>query len=353
MMLSIAILTTVAITLRGASSLATIPKAPFIRKEWTSLTLPERSDYISAVLCLANKPSILPAGQIPGAINRRDDFTAVHINQTFGVHLDAVFLAWHRNFLYLYEAALRNECGYKGYQPYWDWTASPQDIDAYPLFDGSNYSISGNGVYDPSTGDYEVGPYHFAHGTGGGCVFSGPMTALELHLGPIPISALFTQELPTNWTQLNNHCLRRDFNAPVAEQYTNKTSIAYLLDAPDIGEFQSRMSGVGNKPPGPHTAGHLQIGMDMFDVFSSPNDPAFFFHHANVDRMWTIWQARDAKARDYALNGTVLNYDPADAEIATLKTELNWGVLGKARPIREVMKVGKHEFKYVYEDMEG
>lgn len=94
--------------------------APFVRREWISLNLTERKDYIDAVLCLATKPSIIPLGLVPGALNRRDDFTAVHINQTFGVHLDAVFLAWHRNFVLLYENALRDECGYKGYQPYWD-----------------------------------------------------------------------------------------------------------------------------------------------------------------------------------------------------------------------------------------
>ena len=110
------------------------------------------------------------------------------------------------------------------------------------------------------------------------------------------------------------------------------------------------MSGVGNAPPGPHTAGHLQIGMDMFDVFSSPNDPAFFFHHANVDRMWTSWQDKDLKSRQYALNGTVLNYDPAGAEIATLNTMENWGVLGKQKKMEELMSNRMGDFNYVYAD---
>ena len=208
---------------------------------------------------------------------------------------------------------------------------------------------------------------------------TGPMASLELHLGPIPISALFSQALPSNWTQRNNHCLRRDFNVPVAERYTNKTSIKHLLAASNIGEFQSRLSGVGTAPPGPHTAGHLQIGMDMFDLFSSPNDPAFFFHHANVDRMWTIWQDRDLQSRQYALNGTVLNYDPVDrmwtiwqdrdlqsrqyalngtvlnydpptAAIATLDTVENWGVLGKAKKMRQLMSNRRGDFNYIYAD---
>ncbi|MCJ1407438.1 hypothetical protein MMC19_001509 [Ptychographa xylographoides] len=352
-MLLVSLIVSVLLTVQSTSALFIPETKPVVRKEWISLSLPERKEYINAVLCLAKRPSQLPHGQVPGAINRRDDFTAVHINQTFGVHLDAVFLGWHREFLWLYENALRTECGYTGYQPYWDWTKSVNNIGAYPLFDGSEYSISGDGIYDPSTGDYDIGPYHFPHGAGGGCVQSGPMTQLELHLGPIPISALFDQTLPSNWTLRNNHCLRRDFNVPVAQRYTNTTSIAYLLDAPTIGDFQSRLSGVGNAPPGPHTAGHLQIGMDMFDVFSSPNDPAFFFHHSNVDRMWTIWQARDPVNRQFALNGTTVNYDPAGAPIANLLTEQNWGVLHGPKPMVELMSHRLFGFNYVYEDMKG
>lgn len=40
---------------------------------------------------------------------------------------------------------------------------------------------------------------------------------------------------------------------------------------------------------GPHNEGHGWIGKTM-DSMESPNDPAFWFHHAQVDRLWTIWQ---------------------------------------------------------------
>ena len=103
-----------------------------VRKEWYSvlpclifcydthhyrsnLTLPERSEYIDAVLCLMELPSQLD--DVPGARNRFDDFAATHINLTLHIHLDGQFLSWHRNFVWLYETALREECGYHGYQP--------------------------------------------------------------------------------------------------------------------------------------------------------------------------------------------------------------------------------------------
>ena len=40
----------------------------------------------------------------------------------------------------------------------------------------------------------------------------------------------------------------------------------------------------------PHGPGHNWIGGDMANVMISPNDPVFWFHHAQVDRVWAKWQ---------------------------------------------------------------
>jgi len=41
--------------------------------------------------------------------------------------------------------------------------------------------------------------------------------------------------------------------------------------------------------PQMHNAGHRFIDGHMGGVFS-PNDPIFWMHHANVDRLWGMWQ---------------------------------------------------------------
>jgi hypothetical protein len=33
------------------------------------------------------------------------------------IHGNGLFLTWHRYFVWAYEQALRDECGYEGYQP--------------------------------------------------------------------------------------------------------------------------------------------------------------------------------------------------------------------------------------------
>lgn len=96
----------------------------------------EKVDYIDAVLCLQSTPSRTPADLVPGARSRYDDFVATHINQTLQIHYTVwsyshlfwptpnnaddnkgTFLTWHRWFIWEFEQALRNECGYKGTLP--------------------------------------------------------------------------------------------------------------------------------------------------------------------------------------------------------------------------------------------
>lgn len=77
----------------------------------------ERKAYISAVQCLQELPSKSDPTWAPAAKTRYDDFVAIHVNKTMYIHGNGLFLTWHRYFVWSYEQALRNECGYKGYQP--------------------------------------------------------------------------------------------------------------------------------------------------------------------------------------------------------------------------------------------
>jgi tyrosinase len=52
----------------------------------STLSTPEKTNYIKAVNCLAKKAPKTPAGIAAGAKNRYDDFVVTHINQTLSIH---------------------------------------------------------------------------------------------------------------------------------------------------------------------------------------------------------------------------------------------------------------------------
>jgi hypothetical protein len=101
------------------------------------LSLNERKQYIDAVKCLMNKPPIAKK-YFPLVNNRYEDFVALHANATGGgirldialqdrprgrngttqgIHGVPIFLPWHRYMIWIWEDALRDECGWKEGQP--------------------------------------------------------------------------------------------------------------------------------------------------------------------------------------------------------------------------------------------
>ena len=114
----------------------------------------------------------------------------MHINQTLSIHATANFLSWHRYFTWTYEKALRDECGYTGYQPYLNWAKVSTDPIGSPLFDGSATSISNNGgnlpnknaTYFQSVDNPQV---VLQPGVGGKCVTAGPFVNMKVNLGPL------------------------------------------------------------------------------------------------------------------------------------------------------------------------
>lgn len=85
---------------------------------------------------------------------------------------------------------------------------------------------------------------------------------------------------------------------------TTITSVTPGADAPTInttGSFRNYAEGFPRPdapaPPAPqppherHNRVHIWVGGSM-SAGTSPNDPIFFLHHCNVDRLWALWQFR-------------------------------------------------------------
>ncbi|KAH8688549.1 hypothetical protein BGZ61DRAFT_421830 [Ilyonectria robusta] len=327
-----------------------------VRKDWTYLSAKERKAYISAVQCLLAKPSKIDPAFAPGARNRYDDFVAVHINQTLTIHGTGNFLTWHRYFTWAYETALRDECGYTGYQPYWNWFYKPDDPYNNPLFDGSDTSMGSDGAYMEHNGTLaSQGNLFVPSGKGGGCVKSGPFKDMELHIGPVSpaMRGLAANPSPDGRLGYNPRCLSRDLSPIVFTKFftlQNLVNITIGQASNSIGSFQTEFQGrFGDAFLGLHTSGHTGIGGEASDVFSSPNEPTFFLHHAMVDRVYWIWQALHLSKANTIAGTITINNSPASRD--ALKSDiLNMGgVLAMDRPISDLFNtLGDSPLCYIY-----
>lgn len=77
----------------------------------------ERQEYTTAIVCLMKLPPKSDKMRFPGALSRYDDFVAYHMTHAMQLHDNIHLFGAHKYFVWLFEQALRTECGYRGYQP--------------------------------------------------------------------------------------------------------------------------------------------------------------------------------------------------------------------------------------------
>ena len=167
-------------------------------------------------------------------------FVAIHADMKHRMHVEmgggAIgrqrFLPWHRDFLSHFEHAMR-KIDAKAFIPYWDWT--------------SNRAIPAWIENVKTTVDIPATP------------MAGP-TSITVMREPHAANAL-----PT---------------AAQISSLTNATTLSYT-------RFTSLLESY-------HNVVHGWVGGTMNDLMVSPADPLFWMHHAQVDRLWSIWQSAPA-----------------------------------------------------------
>jgi len=238
------------------------------RHEWRSLSMQEKDSYLSAVRCLSEKPSRLG---LNGTL--WDDFPYTYARIGVDFKESAVSLPWHRYFLQVYENALREDCGFDGNLPYWDWSLDWEDLAHSPIWN-SEKGFGGGGDIDE--------PVFFERGS---CLGDGPFAGIQ-------VSYHFAAYHP--------HCLSRGF-LPAQElldrcgSQLQPRTIEKLLREDDYEQFLLQLEN------GPNAAVNLGVGGDLSGI-TSPNDPIFFLHHAQLDRLWWLWQLEDPE-RLFTYNG--------------------------------------------------
>ncbi|PSN60538.1 Di-copper centre-containing protein [Corynespora cassiicola Philippines] len=310
-------------------------KNPPKRLEWRQLSEPQKKSYIDAVLCLAKKKAI---SGIAGAVNRFDDHQAVHNSQTDNIHWVGHFILWHRYFVATFEKALRDECGYTGGQPYWDWSldAEPQNPTSTRAFDSAifdpNTAFGGNGNFIAPTP--EQNPLNITGGTGGGCLQTGPFAPPN-----------FTVNYPTPG------CLRRDFNPRIMNTFADRKLVDKVLAQTDYTSFARTME---NKrtfdEPNIHGSGHFGVGGALGTIgnsYNSPGDPLFYLHHGNLDHILWLWQQKDLKARLHQVGGPIIPLDYSGKNV-TLDFQVNMGRLAGNATLHDLLDTEGKTLCYTY-----
>ncbi|KAF5597589.1 Tyrosinase [Fusarium subglutinans] len=169
--------------------------------------------------------------------------------------------------------------GYNGVMPYWDWFLDADDTPKSTIWDPKT-GFGGNGSLNKTESIYDG-------------------RAVRKCLDDGPFKDFFPAYLPTEY---DPHCLARDWNDGsenvgnmLSEKY-NKEAVAKVQAVKDYDIYRQRLEA------GPHGAIHSAMGGDMVPN-TSPNDPIFFFHHTQIDRLWYLWQQEDPKTRTMEFAG--------------------------------------------------
>ena len=167
-------------------------------------------------------------------------------------HSGPVFLPWHRYMLVRFESFLRQALDDDDFRvPYWDWAAGAELDDPT---ESRLWQAELMGQFENSTWTVRLQP--------------DPRDGMQRVAGRSLSRALGAQvSLPS----------RSEVRAVV--------NLETVYDSPP---YDDSASGARNRIELLHNRVHVWVGGDMMFA-TSPNDPAFYLHHANVDRIWSAW----------------------------------------------------------------
>ena len=283
--------------------------APLVRQNVKSLSDRQKRALVEAIHRLKRTQS-----PIDPTLNYYDQFVRFHqlallrsrLELGHSVaHQSPAFLPWHRKLILMFEQAVRDTTGDPNFTvPYWDWT-DQSSLDV--VFDDD--------LMGPAEGDPEQ---HYA-------ILSGPFRrgkfAMNLTASAYghndfqsrcPFPYLTRGEkgsIPLPTAADVSALLKVDiYDSPPYDATANihKSFRNYLLGAPDPTASPSSLQGMSRL----HRLPHLWVGGQwdatvyseafkpstttfvgtMTAIDCSPNDPVFWLHHCNIDRLWAIWE---------------------------------------------------------------
>jgi tyrosinase len=178
------------------------------------------------------------------------------------------------------------------------------------------------------------------------------LRSMTVNLGPVSPTLAIDGLTANNGTIYNPRCLRRDVSEWVTSRWSTDSNTTDLITQnTDISSFQTTMQGdFANGVFGVHTAGHFTGGGDPGgDIFVSPGDPIFYLHHAQIDRVWWIWQNQDLENRGDAVGDTITLDNEPPSRNGTLDDLIDLGPNANGTiTLRDAMSTTGGPFCYIY-----
>ncbi|KAJ2722425.1 hypothetical protein GGI07_003323 [Coemansia sp. Benny D115] len=136
----------------------------------------------------------------------------------------------------------------------------------------------------------------------------------------------------------DRHCIRRRFNRgdSMSPWFSPEIISSYIQSDRSLDDFRKHIEF------GIHGATHLGLGGDA-STKTAPNDFFFHMHHANIDRLWWLWQNNQENMFDY--NGPGRNGEATLGDAIPEDSQVNFG----SQPVGSVMILGYNGVCYAYD----
>jgi tyrosinase len=252
-----------------------------------------RQKYVQGVLALKAQFTGVTTSMlgVPGPsrpVSTWDRFVAWHQASMGFAHSGPLFLPWHRVMLRTLERLLQQVVNDANFGlPYWDWAAdgqlTPQQQLNSAVWDDGCMGRASNA---PGSFTQQAFPIRLAVNASNQLVQTNKRLQRNRGVG---LSSIPNPVLPTK---------------AATAAAVNASPVLVYDNAPwnrSSTGFRCHLEG-WNPPNNLHNIVHIWVGGDMLPS-SSPNDPVFFLHHCNVDRIWEAWMQRNG--RTYLPTGSV------------------------------------------------
>ncbi|KAJ9563132.1 hypothetical protein OSB04_008292 [Centaurea solstitialis] len=228
------------------------------------------------------------------------------------VHSSWLFLPFHRHYLYFFEKICGKLIDDPNFAiPFWNWDA-PGGMTIPDI-----YTNKKSPLYDP----FREGRHQ-------------PPSVIDLDFNGVDENLSRSKQVSTNLTIMYRQMVS---SAKTASLFMGSPYRAGDEAPPGGGTLESTPHGPVHIWTGDSTQPN---GEDMGNFYSAGRDPLFYGHHANVDRMWSIWKTLGGRRQDFTdkdwLDSSFLFYNE-NAEMVRVKV----------RDSLDSKKLG-----YVYQDVE-